>query len=150
MTEQTFRGPVGQVAGRDILNFGPLAGLPLSERSTEWLSARRQHCERKLAAARQTLMRDYALPLMLVGIVVDLVLIWMLVTGLLPVRAIWLMLAWLVLTTSVPAYRFDVLRRREAAVIKHYQRELQAIDIVLYDRSEPVPLQGGIGRGRSR
>jgi hypothetical protein len=132
---QTFRAPVAQVAGRDIVNVGTPGGPPLTERSTEWLEARREHCRRKLSAAQRVLLRDVALPLVVAGFAGTGVLLYLFLAHKLSSGAIWLLPTWMAVSVGWPMYRIDVRRRREASYIRHYRRELDAIEIVLYDRT---------------
>ncbi len=139
--DQTFTGPVGQVAGRDIINNGP---VPYSALSTDRLNSERQHFRALLWAARRRLLLNvpnavFAL-VMLALAVYALQMIGLVLDGQFGRTATelppWLFFGGIMLGVGAPLYFVVKTRQREGAIIFNCKAHLQAIDIALNERGE--------------
>jgi hypothetical protein len=129
MSDQHFQGPVGQVAGRDIVNVGI---TDLWSFDAETLQNELQRCKRKLWEARSALLLNAPLfGLIATAIGGGALQLWTVfrMGGSLPLMAIW------VLCIAFFGWRLQLIRDRKGKMVRYYRERIEAVDLVLQDIS---------------
>ncbi len=129
MSDQYFEGPVGQVAGGNIINVGQ---QDLWQFNSDVLRRELHRCRRKLVEMRVALF--WSLPFV-GGLVIVFggcaLVLW---TTLFRTPSIPLMLGWIA-TLTLFAWRLDLLRKSKGKMIGYYRERIEVLDLILQDRT---------------
>lgn len=137
MTDQTFNGPVGQVAGGNINNYG---AIPYASLSTEELYSRRSQYRTLLRQARKRLFINIQLAyLATTTLGFSGYIFYSLKTGQLfeQVNQIppWFFMVYAIIGIATPMLLVVKKKQKEASIIGDCKAHLQTIDIALNRRS---------------
>ncbi|WP_275760927.1 hypothetical protein [Ralstonia pseudosolanacearum] len=129
MSRQDFHSPVGQVAGRDIINE---ASQMLWDCETPDLQREFKRCKAKLWQMRRDIFLNIPFFWFVAGVLGSA---WLVLSGMWFKMAgqIW-MFAWLVGAMMIPMLWLTAVRQRKGKMIAYYRERIEIIDTILQDR----------------
>ena len=129
MAEQEFRGQVGQVAGRDIVNE---ASQMLWDCETSDLKREFKRCKAKLWQMRRDIFLNIPFFWFVTGVLGS---VWLLLSGTWFKIAgqLW-MFAWMAGAIMIPSLWLAAIRQRKGKMVAYYRERLEIIDTILQDR----------------
>lgn len=130
MSTQDFHSPVGQVAGRDIINE---ASQMLWDCETAELQIEYKRCRSKLWRAKRDLYMNVPFFWSLLGLASA---VWLLFSGtILKFTSESWFFPWLIGALVVPGIWHGSIKKKKAKMIGYYHERIEIIDLILQDRA---------------
>lgn len=131
---QEFNGPVEQVAGRDIHNYGGGSGGgggTLWDNTTEELLQERLRCQAKLRGAWFRQYLNVPAIWTLCGL---MLMLWMLLSGRALSVNVWVLWGTAFAGIVAPSFWLQSVQRRERHALSFYRQRIAMIDFIVADR----------------